>query len=92
MLTGRIALSINRRTKRNLVYLRAVSGITLMFWGGVGEWLNPSDCKSDRLAYTGSNPVPSTIFFARASVHCIQFAGVAKKLAGDLLCRFGRKI
>ena len=29
--------------------------------GGVGEWLNPSDCKSDRLAYTGSNPVPSTI-------------------------------
>ncbi len=28
--------------------------------GGVGEWLNPSDCKSDRLAYTGSNPVPST--------------------------------
>src|SRR6188768_3543870 len=28
--------------------------------GGVGEWLNPADCKSARLAYTGSNPVPST--------------------------------
>lgn len=29
--------------------------------GGVGEWLNPPDCKSGRFAYTGSNPVPSTI-------------------------------
>ena len=28
--------------------------------GGMGEWLNPSDCKSDRLAYAGSNPAPST--------------------------------
>jgi hypothetical protein len=26
----------------------------------VGEWLNPSDCKSDASGYTGSNPVPST--------------------------------
>jgi hypothetical protein len=27
----------------------------------VGEWLNPPDCKSGRLAYAGSNPAPSTI-------------------------------
>ena len=29
--------------------------------GGVGEWLNPADCKSARIAYAGSNPAPSTI-------------------------------
>src|SRR5690606_37165398 len=32
----------------------------LRLFGGVGEWLNPADCKSARLAYAGSNPAPST--------------------------------
>ena len=34
-----------------------------MVWsihGGVAEWLKAPDCKSGRIAYTGSNPVPST--------------------------------
>ena len=31
--------------------------------GGLGEWLNPPDCKSGaRKGYVGSNPTPSTIF------------------------------
>ena len=34
--------------------------------GGVGEWLNPADCKSARFAYTGSNPVPSTTYTKHA--------------------------
>ena len=30
--------------------------------GGLGEWLNPPDCKSGaRKGYVGSNPTPSTI-------------------------------
>ena len=28
----------------------------------MAEWLKAADCKSARVAYTGSNPVPSTIF------------------------------
>ena len=28
--------------------------------GRVGEWLKPSDCKSDADGYAGSNPAPST--------------------------------
>ena len=32
------------------------------FFGGLGEWLNPPDCKSGaRKGYVGSNPTPSTI-------------------------------
>ena len=31
--------------------------------GEVAEWLKAADCKSARIAYTGSNPVLSTIFF-----------------------------
>ena len=31
--------------------------------GGLGEWLNPPDCKSGaRKGYVGSNPTPSTIY------------------------------
>ena len=31
-------------------------------FGGLGEWLNPPDCKSGaRKGYVGSNPTPSTI-------------------------------
>ena len=31
------------------------------FFGGLGEWLNPPDCKSGaRKGYVGSNPTPST--------------------------------
>ena len=40
--------------------------------GGVGEWLNPSDCKSDRLAYTGSNPVPSTSALSGTTDHRLR--------------------
>lgn len=28
--------------------------------GRVGEWLKPSDCKSDADGFAGSNPAPST--------------------------------
>ena len=32
-------------------------------FGGLGEWLNPPDCKSGaRKGYVGSNPTPSTIY------------------------------
>lgn len=41
--------------------------------GGVGEWLNPADCKSARFAYTGSNPVPSTTY----TNHAIEAAPVS---------------
>ena len=31
--------------------------------GGLGEWLNPPDCKSGaRKGYVGSNPTPSPIY------------------------------
>ena len=33
------------------------------FFGGLGEWLNPPDCKSGaRKGYVGSNPTPSTLW------------------------------
>ena len=40
--------------------------------GGVGEWLNPPDCKSGRLAYVGSNPTPSTIIVCAIVVQTIE--------------------
>ena len=38
--------------------------------GGVAEWLKAPDCKSGRIAYTGSNPVPSTTTFRM--VFCME--------------------
>ena len=44
-----------------LVLVKAYGKMSGGDFGGLGEWLNPPDCKSGaRKGYVGSNPTPST--------------------------------
>ena len=42
--------------------------VRIVVWAGVGEWLNPADCKSVAYGFAGSNPAPCTSAVNRTEV------------------------
>ena len=55
-----------------------IVGVPYQFLGGVAEWLKAADCKSARIAYIGSNPIPSTNLVGNGRCGVLLCAGVAQ--------------